>query len=374
MEIIRNLNFYRIIMSTDFWVNITVVFVATLVLYWVISQTLALVGRRVQKWSTTQHSGLYLVAVNMLANTKKILVLFISLLISLRFVELPANWQSALDHAWFLVLTIQIALWIDSAIHTWSKRMTGHPSAMRNTVTLVILGVMARLLVWTLMFLSILGNMGVNITALVASLGVGGIAIALAVQAVLSDVLASLSIGFDKPFVIGDFVVFKDISGTIEHIGLKTTRIRSLSGEQIVCSNAILLQQTIHNYKRMQTRRIVFSFGLAYTTPPEKLRLVGGIVKDIIDAMDDANYDRAHFLSFDDFKLTFEVVYIVQSADYNKYMDIQQEVNIRLMEKLEEQGIKLAIPVQQVFVQNEGNDFAEPPRGGNLYNANSMRQ
>lgn len=148
------------------------------------------------------------------------------------------------------------------------------PGSHKNPVTLVITGLILRAIVWSVMLLSILANAGVNITALRQAWG-RGIAIALAVQTILSDVFASLSIGFDKPFEIGDFVVFNDVAGTVEHIGLKTTRIRSLSGEQIVCGNAILLQQTLHNYKRMQTRRIVFTFGVASDTPPEKLRYVG---------------------------------------------------------------------------------------------------
>uniref|UniRef100_UPI0038733C2F mechanosensitive ion channel family protein n=1 Tax=Sodalis sp. (in: enterobacteria) TaxID=1898979 RepID=UPI0038733C2F len=141
------------------------------------------------------------------------------------------------------------------------------------------------------------------------------------------------------------------------HIGLKTTRIRSLSGEQIICANAILLQQTIHNYKRMQTRRIVFTFGLAYSTPPEKLRLVGNRVKKIIEEIPETRFDRAHFLSFDNFRLTFEVVHIVASADYNKYMDIQQEINIRLMEELAALDIKLTIPTQNLLF----NESEFPP-------------
>ncbi len=218
------------------------------------------------------------------------------------------------------------------------------PGSHKNPVTLVITGLILRAIVWSVMLLSILANAGVNITALVASLGVGGIAIALAVQTILSDVFASLSIGFDKPFEIGDFVVFNDVAGTVEHIGLKTTRIRSLSGEQIVCGNAILLQQTLHNYKRMQTRRIVFTFGVASDTAPEKLRSVGDMVKQIITDVGETKFDRAHFLGFDRDRLTFEVVHIVNTADYNKYMDIQQEINIRILEGLNQQEIKLALP------------------------------
>lgn len=353
MERLLNLDFVRLATSTTFWINIAIIAAVTLIVYMVITKVIGMIGNRLKRWSSGKHSAIYQVAVEMLENTKRILILFTAFLVSLRFVDLPPAWQVALSHAWFLVLAIQIALWLDSAIHTWSQKAIGQPAGVRNSVTIVILGVMVRMLVWSLLLLSILSNMGVNITALVASLGVGGIAIALAIQTVLSDVFASLSIGFDKPFVIGDFVVFNDVAGTIEHIGLKTTRIRSLSGEQIVCANAILLQQTLHNYKRMQTRRIVFTFGLAYSTPPEKLRQVGGMLKSIIEEVGNTKFDRAHFLSFDNYRLTFEVVHIVNSAEYNVYMDIQQEINIRLMEELEKMEIKLAIPTQNIL-------FTEP--------------
>lgn len=357
MEMLRNLNFIRLITSPTFWLNIAIIVVASFIIYWVINKIIRLSGHRVKQWSSGKHSILYRVVVEMLDNTKSLLILFTALLLSIHFIDLPGSWNNAISHGWFLVLALQIAMWLDSAVHVWLSNMTREPGAARNPVTMVILGLMMRVLIWAVMMLSILGNVGVNITALVASLGVGGIAIALAIQTVLSDVFASLAIGFDKPFVIGDFVVFNDIAGTIEHIGLKTTRIRSLSGEQIVCANAILLQQTIHNYKRMQTRRIVFTFGLAYSTPPEKLRLVGDRVKKIIEEIPETRFDRAHFLSFDNFRLTFEVVHIVASADYNKYMDIQQEINIRLMEELAALDIKLAIPTQNVLF----NESEFPP-------------
>lgn len=228
----------------------------------------------------------------------------------------------------------------------------------KNPVMLVITGLIFRAVVWSVMLLSILANVGVNITALVASLGVGGIAIALAIQTILSDVFASLSIGFDKPFEIGDFVVFNDVAGTVEHIGLKTTRIRSLSGEQIVCGNAILLQQTLHNYKRMQTRRIVFNFGIAINTPPDKLRNIGDMVKGIIIDVGETKFDRAHLLGFGTDRLNIEVVHIVNTADYNKYMDIQQEINICIIEKLMENGIEMALP-NMIVKTPEKSGFGE---------------
>ncbi len=250
-------------------------------------------------------------------------------------------------HGWFIALAFQIALWMDTAVRLWMESLTRDGKA-RNPVTTTIIGIMLRIVVWTMMLLSILANLGVNITAMVASLGVGGIAVALAVQTLLSDVFASLSIGIDKPFEIGDFVVFGDVAGNIEHIGLKSTRIRSLSGEQIVCSNADLLQQTVHNYKRMNTRRIVFKFGVTYDTPSDKVREIGQLVKRIIDGVEQAKFDRAHFLAFDDSQLTFEVVYIMQTSDYNQYMDAQQEINLGLLDGLREMGVSFAFPTRSV--------------------------
>lgn len=221
MEMLRNLNFIRLITSPTFWLNIAIVVIASFIIYWVIHKMMRLSGHRVKQWSSGKHSILYRVVVEMLDNTKSLLILFTALLLSIHFIDLPGSWNNAISHGWFLVLALQIAMWLDSAVHVWLGNMNREPGAARNPVTMVILGLMMRVLIWAVMMLSILGNVGVNITALVASLGVGGIAIALAIQTVLSDVFASLAIGFDKPFVIGDFVVFNDIAGTIEHIGLK---------------------------------------------------------------------------------------------------------------------------------------------------------
>jgi small-conductance mechanosensitive channel len=355
MTFIDKINILPVLMSTSFWIGVATVVLVTLIVYWLINRLLALVHRTIQSWGesrTTARDYRYLLF-DVLNKTNKLLMFVIAFLISLRFVSLPANLGSTLSHAWFLVLALQVAIWLDQAVQSWLHHVMYTPGTRKNPVTLVILGVILRAVVWSMMLLSILANAGVDITALVASLGVGGIAIALAVQTVLSDVFASLSIGFDKPFEIGDFVVFNDVAGTIEHIGLKTTRIRSLSGEQIVCGNAILLQQIIHNYKRMQTRRIVFSFGVSLSTPPEKLRQIGDMVKQIVTDVGETTFDRAHLLGFESDRLSFEVVHIVSTADYNRYMDIQQEINIRLIEQLADNDIRLALP-SIVVVDSQG--------------------
>jgi small-conductance mechanosensitive channel len=192
--------------------------------------------------------------------------------------------------------------------------------------------------------------MGIDITALVAGLGVGGIAVALAAQNILGDLFASWSIVLDKPFLVGDFIIIDGYSGTVEHIGLKTTRLRSLTGEQLIFSNSDLLKCRIRNYKRMQERRIVFSFGVLYETPLEKLKEIPGIVKDIITSIENTRFDRAHFASYGNYSLNFEVVYYVLSSDYTVYMDIQQKINLALFEEFQKKDIVFAYPTQTIYV------------------------
>jgi small-conductance mechanosensitive channel len=281
--------------------------------------------------------------------TSNVLIFVFALMLALKLTTLPDNWSTALSHAWFVVLALQVAWWLDACVRLWTHNLSrSRLGGIQNPVMATIVSVVVLVVVWAVMLLSILANLGVDITALIASLGVGGIAVALAVQTILSDIFASLSIGFDKPFEIGDFVVFGDVAGSIEHIGLKTTRIRSLSGEQIVCSNAELLKQTLHNYKRMNTRRIVFQFGISYRTPSDKAKAVADLVKQIIDEIDEAKFDRAHFLSFAESRLLYEVVYIMQTADFNRYMDVQQRINLCLLEGVKGLDVDFAFPVREL--------------------------
>jgi small-conductance mechanosensitive channel len=303
-------------------------------------------------------------AVAIAGRTSNVLIFVFALMLALKLTTLPDNWSTALSHAWFVVLALQVAWWLDACVRLWTHNLSrSRFGGIQNPVMATIVSVVVLVVVWAVMLLSILANLGVDITALIASLGVGGIAVALAVQTILSDIFASLSIGFDKPFEIGDFVVFGDVAGTIEHIGLKTTRIRSLSGEQIVCSNAELLKQTLHNYKRMNTRRIVFQFGISYRTPAEQAKAVADLVRQIIDEIDEAKFDRAHFFSFAESRLLYEVVYIMQTADYNRYMDVQQRINLSLLSGMQELGVDFAFPVRELRNVEAVRDLREPEHG-----------
>ena len=207
-----------------------------------------------------------------------------------------------------------------------------------------------KFIVWALAVMFFLDNLGFKISTVIAGLGIGGIAIGLAAQAVLKDLFSYFSIIFDRPFEVGDFIIVGDYLGTVEYIGAKTTRIRSLSGEQVVFSNTDLTDSRVRNYKRMDKRRVAFKFGVVYQTPLAKLKEIPGMVESIIKNIDNTVFDRTHFSSYGDFSLIFEVVYYVISSDYNKYMDTQQRINFDLYEEFEKKGIEFAYPTQTLYV------------------------
>jgi small-conductance mechanosensitive channel len=210
--------------------------------------------------------------------------------------------------------------------------------------------VVIKLVVWTGALIFFLDNLGFKISAVIAGLGIGGVAVALAAQAILKDLFSYFCILFDHPFKVGDFIIVGDFLGTIEHIGLKTTRLRSLGGEVLVFSNSDLTDSRLRNYKLMEKRRVVFKIGVVYQTSPAQMREIPRIIKDIIAGTDDAIFDRAHFFAFGDFSLVLEVVYYVVGGDYNKYMDIQQKINFGIMEEFQKRGIEFAYPTQTLYL------------------------
>lgn len=213
------------------------------------------------------------------------------------------------------------------------------------------IGTLIKVIVWGGAFLLFLGNVGADITPLVAGLGIGGIAVAFAAQAILEDIFSFVTIFFDRPFEIDDFIIVDDLSGTVEHIGIKTTRVRSISGEQLIFSNKDLTNSRVRNYKRMQNRRVVFSLGVTYDTAFDKLKEIPGLIKEIIDAVDKTQFDRTHFHEFADSSLNFEIVYFVLSQDYAVYMDVQQDINLGIKEAFDARGIEFAFPTQTLYLQ-----------------------
>lgn len=296
------------------------------------------------------------------ARTRTYFLAALAVAIGSRFVVLPPRMADALDKAIALVILLQAALWGTAAIGFYvARHIERRRDAMdaANIWATRALGVAARVVVWALVFVAVLDNLGFDVTALVTGLGVGGIAIALAVQTILGDALAAMSIVFDKPFVVGDFIVVDNFAGTVEQIGLKTTRIRSLSGEQVIFANGELLKSRLQNFKRLYERRNLFTIDVTYGTPNDVVASIPGILREIVEAQQLVRFDRSHFSAYTDSSLRFETVYYVLDPDYNKHMDIQQAIFLAVLERFRGGGIEFAFPTRTVIHKHEGEQPAE---------------
>ncbi len=255
-----------------------------------------------------------------------------------------------------LVFLFQVGVWCATALGFWVEkeyRRRLEEKDAEAATTIHGLSVVAKIAIWVLVFLVALQTLGINVTTLLTGLGLVGLAVSLALQNVLSDFFSFIAIAMDKPFLIGDFIVVGQQMGTVEKIGLKTTRIRSLSGEEIVFSNSELVRSQIQNFKRMGERRVSFTFRVVYDTPLELLECIPKVVQEIIEKMPNTRFDRAHFKEFGEFALVFEVVYFLLDPSYHVYMDTQEKINLELMRRLAAMGVKLAYPTQVVLLQGE---------------------
>lgn len=247
---------------------------------------------------------------------------------------------------WVVYQAVQaVSIFVDYVVKT---RFDPEEKNAESAVTLIKNAI--KFILWALGFLFILSNFGVNITSLIAGLGIGGVAIAFALQNILSDLFSSFAIFFDKPFREGDFIVVGDKMGTVQKIGIKTTRLRALQGEEIVFSNQELTSAQVQNYKKLERRRIVFEFGVSYETPTTKVKKIPKFVEDIITKQEEITFSRAHFKQFGDSALIFEVVYFVENSEYNVYMDANQNIMVSIKEKFEKEKINIAYPTRTLYV------------------------
>ncbi len=287
-----------------------------------------------------------------LGRTTVLFFVILSIFAGLETLTMGAKTAYVLNSAWKITLFWQAGIWASAAASGWleRRRRKSAPTDRAVVGSLGVLGFIARVVIWALVALLLLDNLGVDVTTLVAGLGIGGVAVALAVQNILGDLFASLSITFDKPFVEGDFLIIGEFLGSVEYIGIKSTRLRSLSGEQIVMSNADLLGSRVRNYGRMVERRVVFATSVTYETPVEKLERIPGMIREIVQAQAPTRFDRSHFAKHAAASLDFETVYYVLSSDYNRYMDIQQAINLQIHREFTRAGIEFAYPTQKLFL------------------------
>jgi len=347
----------------------TLALVTFLVTFTVLPIARGFIASRRKRWIESgggQLPDAFELAGRLVVRTSRLFLSAVAIYLASRYLTFPANVERMLTIVIVALFWMQAGLWSMAAVRFTIERRRKRSEALDAVLTssIDIILFVAGLVVWTMVLLLALDNLGVEIKPLLAGLGIGGIAIALAVQTVLGDLLASLSIALDKPFTIGDFLSVDDFQGSVEHIGVKSTRLRSISGEQIVISNTDILKARVRNFGRMRERRAVFQVGVHYETPTDALAAIPAAIRSIVEAEPEARFDRCHFLTFGDTALQFETVYIVKRADFNSYADIQQRINLAILGKLRSMSVQFAAPSRNVFYIENPAPLSQSSAGG----------
>lgn len=297
------------------------------------------------------------IVVHTLEHTTHLFMITLAVYIAFRFI--PHDWKLTrnINRGFFVVMMVQLAIWMNFLINRVvtsfiNRKVRKNPAAATSISLIQLVG---KVCVLSVLLLFTLHNLGINITTILAGFGVGGIAVALALQKILGDLFSSLSIVVDKPFVVGDFIIMDQYMGEVEKIGLKTTRIRSLGGEQIIISNSDILGARIRNYKRLHERRIALQTGLPITTPADSVRKAVALIQAIVRSKDRVRFERCHLQSISTHHLNLETIYWVLSDDYDLHMDIQQSILLDVLTAFKAEGLNLAVPTQKVHI--EPNEF-----------------
>jgi small-conductance mechanosensitive channel len=287
------------------------------------------------------------IPMEVLSRTTFAFLVALAVYFGLRSLELGDRLRHVLNSLITITVFVQFGVWAAAAVHAWVQRRRTTAADRAAVGSLSIISFLSGVVIWALVGLAALDNLGVNITALVAGLGIGGVAVALALQNILGDLFASLAIALDRPFVVGDFLAVDNFLGSVEYIGIKTTRLRSLDGEQIILSNSNLLGTRLRNFGRMTERRVVLATNVAYETPLEQVKEIPQLLRAIVEEEKDARFDRSHFQRHGLASLEFETVYYVLTPDYNRYMDIQQSIALKVHERFLRLGLPFASSTQR---------------------------
>jgi small-conductance mechanosensitive channel len=313
-----------------------------------------LVGSRLQRYSSSQSLTVIRLLAYLASNTRQIFFLAVAVDAAQETLTFSVRAQHLVSNSVLLLVLIQVGLWAGRCVRFYLETKQAERGADRVFAgSLDIINFVSRLIVWSLLTLVALDNFGVNITALLAGLGVGGVAVALALQNVLGDLFASLSIALDKPFGVGDSLVIDTYIGKVEHIGIKTTRLRSENGEQIILSNADILKSRVRNNGRAAELRAVASLRVAYGTPLDKVKTIPKLLEGIVGEYPHARFERCHLKTLGETALLFELTYFVRQPSVNPLLDLQQAVNFRILDEFERQGVAFAYPTQRLLLESQ---------------------
>lgn len=312
---------------------------------------------RLKKWADTTESTLDNFAIDTVEKFALPAINFFIVFLGIKFLSLSEKVSQVVNIAVAVIITYFVLRLVSTiALHGLQSYVRRQERGEEKIKQLGGIMLIINIIIWAIGAIFLFDNLGYDVGTIIAGLGIGGIAIALAAQNILGDLFNYFVIFFDQPFEIGDFIILDDKMGTVDYIGIKTTRLKSLSGEQLVLANSDLTKSRVHNYKRMQRRRIQFEIGIVYQSTLEQVKEVPVIIKDIIGSIDGITLDRTHFKSYGDFSLIFQTIYFVESADYNIYMDKQQMINLRIYEEFEKRKIEFAYPTQSIFLAKNGQE------------------
>ena len=343
--------------SVEAYATALITFVVGLLIVYVFKN---IVLSRLEKWANKTETNLDDLLVKGIEKSIVPLLYFGAFYIAFQTLSLSVKVEKALRIISVILLTFYFLRSLTTVLnHAFKSYLRRKKHGEERIKQMHGITTLLNILIWSLGLIFLLDNLGFKVSTVITGLGVGGVALALAAQAVLGDLFSYFVIFFDRPFEVGDFLIIGDKMGSVENVGIKTTRIRALGGEQLVFHNTDLTNSRIHNYKKMEQRRVVFQIGVTYQTLADQLEEIPKIVKKIIEDQEDAKFDRGHFASFGDFSLNFEFVYYVIGADYTHYMDIQQAINLSIYRAFEEKGIEFAYPTQTLFMNMMKNLEAE---------------
>lgn len=333
------------------WLWAAAIFFGTLVLCWI---AIGLISKALHRLADKTATVWDDIAAAVVGSTKQVLLAFVAAWAAIQALVM-SDWIARGIHiAAVIALALQVGIWANKTLAEWMvvqrKKKKGEPETL---TWLSGIEWAAKIVIWLVILLIGLENLGVDVTGLATGLGIGGIAVALAVQNILGDLFASFSIYLDKPFVLGDFLAIDAYSGNVEKIGVRTTRIRSITGEQLVFSNNDLLQSRIRNYGRMNERRSTFTIGVTYDTPAAIVEKIPGFIEEVVESQPNTRFDRSHFKDFGDSSLNVETVYYMLVPDYRSLMDTQQRVNLEVLRRFNAEGVEFAFPTQTLYVESD---------------------
>jgi small-conductance mechanosensitive channel len=330
------------------WIKAAAIFISVFIVLKIVKNILVNKLSKIVEGTKSNFDDIFLKVVE---QTKDLFLLLAGIYSGMQILNIPESWQGITNKVFMVITALQTGLWLGGFVNYMTSHREQEEADKQEKTAVHAFGLFGKIIIWSIIAMVAIQNItGMKMDALITSLGIGGIAIGLAVQNILKDLFASLSIFLDKPFLVGDFIVVDDLSGTVQNIGLKSTRIMTLLGDEVIFSNSDLLESRIHNYRKMERRLVITKIGVATETPHAVLKELPSLFKKIIEGQENATFDRSNLAEFNDYTFDYEIVYHIESADFTLYMNTKEAIYLEIIKRLQEKNVSMPYPTQAVIV------------------------